>query len=64
MLTLHDIHVSYLPLAHMFERVVQVCCGLVYLQICRTMKSKNHEIIMESSQKTALSMYVSEVWEY
>uniref|UniRef100_A0A3Q1AZ89 Long-chain-fatty-acid--CoA ligase n=1 Tax=Amphiprion ocellaris TaxID=80972 RepID=A0A3Q1AZ89_AMPOC len=23
MLTLHDIHVSYLPLAHMFERVVQ-----------------------------------------
>lgn len=25
MLSFHDIHISYLPLAHMFERVVQVC---------------------------------------
>lgn len=24
MLNLHDIHMSYLPLAHMFERVVEV----------------------------------------
>uniref|UniRef100_A0A8D3DI56 Long-chain-fatty-acid--CoA ligase n=1 Tax=Scophthalmus maximus TaxID=52904 RepID=A0A8D3DI56_SCOMX len=31
MLNLHDIHVSYLPLAHMFERVVQVCSVLIYL---------------------------------
>lgn len=29
MLNVHDIHISYLPLAHMFERVIQVCVGQV-----------------------------------
>lgn len=37
MLGLHDIHISYLPLAHMFERVVQVCVGLY--KLCIMMKS-------------------------
>lgn len=36
MLNGHDIHISYLPLAHMFERVIQVC---VCLQKYRIMKS-------------------------
>lgn len=33
MLNVHDVHISYLPLAHMFERVVQVCLLLFYLHI-------------------------------